>query len=147
MPRYDVRQYHEALVAASPERALAVLLALPAAEDPIIAALFRVRGISGGELPLRAFIDRLGFHRIASTDRSFIGTWEVAGVRIGIAVWSEPHGTRTARLATETRVLSLSAAARVGFRLYWLLVGPFSALIRRRWLAAAKRLAERPVSV
>ena len=32
--------------------------------------------------------------------------------------------------------------ARLRFRLYWLVVGPFSAFIRRRWLATAKRRVE-----
>jgi hypothetical protein len=31
--------------------------------------------------------------------------------------------------------------ARRSFRRYWLVVGPFSALIRRRWLAAIARRA------
>ncbi len=42
-------------------------------------------------------------------------------------------------LATETRVAAMDARARRAFRGYWLAVGPFSALIRRRWLAAAAR--------
>ncbi|HXH98057.1 MAG TPA: hypothetical protein VNH40_12700, partial [Gaiellaceae bacterium] len=44
-----------------------------------------------------------------------------------------------ALLATETRVSALDAAARRAFRRYWLVVGPFSGLIRRRWLSAAER--------
>ena len=42
-------------------------------------------------------------------------------------------------LATETRVAAMDAKARRAFRAYWLAVGPFSGLIRRRWLAAAER--------
>jgi hypothetical protein len=30
----------------------------------------------------------------------------------------------------------------VAFRIYWLAIGPFSALIRRRWLAAIAAAAE-----
>ena len=67
--------------------------------------------------------------------------WDVAGLRIAFALWAE-RGPDATRLSTETRVLALSRAARIRFRLYWLAVGPFSALIRRRWLAAAKRRAE-----
>jgi hypothetical protein len=69
-------------------------------------------------------------------------TWDVAGVRIAFALWSEAIPGGASRLATETRVLALDPGAWIRFRLYWLVVGPFSALIRRRWLAAAKRLAE-----
>jgi hypothetical protein len=47
-----------------------------------------------------------------------------------------------ARLTTETRVAAVDDAARRSFRVYWLVVGPFSAVIRKRWLAAiAKRAA------
>lgn len=42
-------------------------------------------------------------------------------------------------LATETRVEATDAASRRAFRRYWLAVGQFSALVRRRWLAAAER--------
>jgi hypothetical protein len=41
-------------------------------------------------------------------------------------------------LSTETRVLAVDDAARRAFGRYWLVVGPFSALIRRRWLRAAR---------
>jgi hypothetical protein len=41
-------------------------------------------------------------------------------------------------LSTETRVLAVDDAARRAFRRYWIVVGPFSALIRRRWLRAAR---------
>jgi hypothetical protein len=47
------------------------------------------------------------------------------------------------RLTTETRVKASDARARRRFRLYWLAIGPFSALIRRRWLAAATASAKR----
>jgi len=40
-------------------------------------------------------------------------------------------------LSTETRVAASGRLALLGFRAYWLLVGPFSKLIRRRWLRAA----------
>jgi hypothetical protein len=42
-------------------------------------------------------------------------------------------------LVTETRVAATDARARLAFRRHWLAVGPFSALIRRRWLAAVRR--------
>ena len=46
-------------------------------------------------------------------------------------------------LSTETRVLIPDAAARHRFASYWLLVRPLSDLIRRMWLRAIKRRAER----
>jgi hypothetical protein len=39
-------------------------------------------------------------------------------------------------LTTETRIAAVDDAARRAFTWYWRIVGPFSALIRRRWLRA-----------
>jgi hypothetical protein len=46
-------------------------------------------------------------------------------------------------MVTETRVLCTDDEARRRFSLYWRLVGPFSALIRRVLLRRIKREAER----
>jgi hypothetical protein len=42
------------------------------------------------------------------------------------------------RLSTETRIHPLSGRAKTRFRLYWLAVGPFSALLRRSMLSGIK---------
>jgi hypothetical protein len=47
-----------------------------------------------------------------------------------------------ALLETETRIYLTDAAARRRFGAYWLMIRPFSGLIRRLWLRAAKRRAE-----
>jgi len=49
-------------------------------------------------------------------------------------------------LRTETRVVATDAASRRRFGRYWRLIQPGSALVRRGWLAAAKRRAERATS-
>jgi hypothetical protein len=143
LPRYDVREYHEITVRASPEAALAAVLALPAARDPVVAALFWLRRIPGGNLPLRDFFPQLQIRPAISTPTAFIGLGDFLGVTIAFGFWAVPLGRSLGtRLATETRVYAADAAARRRFRLYWLVVGPFSALIRRRWLAGARRAAE-----
>ncbi len=49
-----------------------------------------------------------------------------------------PSGSR---LITETRVAAADRRALLLFRMYWTIVGPFSRLIRQRWLrAVAARL-------
>jgi hypothetical protein len=66
------------------------------------------------------------------------------------ALWTfelrELPGGRT-RLSTETRVLCTDRESRDRFRLYWLVVGPLSGLIRREILRTIKRQAELPTSV
>jgi hypothetical protein len=56
---------------------------------------------------------------------------------------AKPVGEARSRLSTETRVLPLDGMSRRLFRAYWLVVGPFSALIRRRWLRAIAAGARR----
>jgi hypothetical protein len=61
------------------------------------------------------------------------------------AVWSfslAPADGGT-RLGTETRVQTFGRSATLKFRTYWLLVGPFSGLMRKAMLREVKRIAER----
>ncbi len=51
------------------------------------------------------------------------------------------------RVTTETRIFATDAAARRQFALYWRLIYPGSAFIRRMWLHAIKKRAERPATV
>lgn len=53
----------------------------------------------------------------------------------------EPIDAHTSRLTTETRVV-LFGSARWRFRLYWALIGPFSAWTRRDWLRLVRQRAE-----
>lgn len=54
----------------------------------------------------------------------------------------EPGGW--VRLSTETRVFALGSSARRGFAVYWRVIYPGSAFIRRMWLEAIRRRAEDP---
>ncbi len=54
-----------------------------------------------------------------------------------------PDGAGGSRVSTETRVLATSAGARRRFAMYWRVIYPGSALIRRMWLRAIERRAER----
>ena len=49
-------------------------------------------------------------------------------------------------LSTETRIVAVDDAARRAFRRYWVVVGPFSGLVRRRWLGAAREATTRDAS-
>jgi hypothetical protein len=53
-----------------------------------------------------------------------------------------PVGTADSRVSTETRVYATSDAVRRRFAMYWRIIYPGSALIRRMWLRAIKRRAE-----
>jgi hypothetical protein len=133
MPAFDVNEVHAAAVAAPPEEALRRVLRLPAGSDAVVRALFRLRGLPGAGLPLERFGTAvLGLELVERTATVAVAVGRIRGLRIGIAFDAQPRIGGGSRLVTETRVGDVG----LGFRLYWLVVGPFSALIRRRWLRA-----------
>ncbi|MDX6543260.1 MAG: hypothetical protein QOK32_863 [Gaiellaceae bacterium] len=152
LPEYDVRSRHERFVAAEPERAFAALLAAPS--DPVVRALLRVRGLRAAP-SIDAFFTGHGFVELARSETELVvgasGTpWRPTGrlgpflddragtVRMAADLRAEPAPGGTL-LSTETRVAAADDAARRAFARYWRLVGPFSGLIRKRWLRAAAR--------
>jgi hypothetical protein len=154
LPRFDIGQRHEIAVSGSAQQALAAALAAPAAPDRLVRALFRLRGLDPHG-SIRAFMASNGFTVLEETPTTFVvglvarsrripvadaAAWRQANppgsIKIAADFRAEPRGSG-ARLITETRVAAMDQRALLGFRLYWLVVGPFSKLIRRRWLRAA----------
>lgn len=64
--------------------------------------------------------------------------WAKAAMNFSVA-----ESGRGTRLTTETRIVATDARARRRFGAYWRVVRPGSGLIRRMWLRAVKRRAER----
>lgn len=73
---------------------------------------------------------------------SFLAFEEPGYARVAMNFSVRPAGGHT-ELATETRVLTTDPGARRRFGRYWRVIRPGSAAIRRSWLRAAKRRAER----
>src|SRR5205085_4507178 len=140
----------------TPELAVAAALGAPVAPDTLVRTLFRLRGLPGGGSVLGA-LRALGFVELAREPTCVVlgaagRPWAPRGgrlvpfdragpgqVRLLLELAAVPDGLDWSLLATETRVAAMDAGARRAFRRYWLAVGPFSALIRRRWLGAAER--------
>jgi hypothetical protein len=139
LPEYEFVERHERRIEAAPEQALALALALRAAPDPIVRALFKLRGVPPATTLEDLFV-ALGLDEVVRTPVSWIVVGNKSGVRIAFDLVARPDGNGSV-LSTETRVHAHSALARRRFRMYWLVVGPFSALIRRRWLRAVARAA------
>ena len=150
---YDWHEVHATEMACTPERALAAVLALPVASDQLVRLLFRLRGLGRGPTIGEAFNSK-GFETVIRSDTVIVAVaagkpWRVGGmrpfrepgpgaVRMAIDFRADPV-QGGCRLSTETRIGAVDDAARRSFGRYWRVVGPFSALIRRRWLAGAKR--------
>jgi hypothetical protein len=148
-------------------RALLALRALPAALADAgsarrrVSALLTPRGLTLGDLQRTGFV-RLGERPGREVVLGLTGRfWTLGGGLLPTdpATWSAgpPAGTAQAawsfsvsvgddgatRLETETRVRCADASTRRAFGRYWLLVRPFSGLLRQRMLRSVRREAER----
>ncbi len=154
LPEWDAIEVHAVELDATPERALAAALAAPAAPDAIVRLLLRLRGLPPGGT-IEELLLGMGFQPLArEPDEVVFGAtgkpWQPGGeigpftpgsrgtVRIAASFRAEPLSDGRARLSTETRIAAVDDSARGAFRRYWRVVGPFSALIRRRWLARVR---------
>ena len=157
LPEFDVRERHARELPVAAERAVSLALSLPVAPDPVVRALLRLRGLRVVDRTIEDFFTSQGFEPLERTATTFVAgvvstPWRPRG---GLGPFAEPRpGTvrivadfrAEARgdgcvLSTETRVGAVDEQARRAFRRYWLLIGPFSKLIRRRWLAAVVQRA------
>ena len=137
-------KWHEVTVRASPQQAYRAVLELPLADLPLTRMLFVIRGIAyhRGMTVLELFTTA-PFRLLEETAPTEI-VFEISrrGFRAVANIRVEPQGDG-ARVTTATWVETWGWLATVSFRAYWLVVGPFSGLIRREMLRAAKRRAER----
>ena len=158
LSEWDAHEVHAVELDVPPEQALAAALAAPAAPDAIVRTLFRLRGLSTSGSIEDAF-GRMRFGVLERTQTEVVvgaaGTpWRVRGgirsfaeaapgtVRMATEFRAEPLPGGRSRLTTETRVAAADATALRRFRRYWRAIGPFSALVRRRWLRAIARATE-----
>ncbi|MBA2568338.1 MAG: hypothetical protein H0V11_03225 [Actinobacteria bacterium] len=142
------------------------MLSTPAASDRIVGLLIGARGMAAREEPLERFFLAHRFVVLSRSPTELVAgavgaVWRPRGGLVhldGADAWrnadlpgtikaavdfrAEPTAAGS-RLSTETRVLASDPHARRVFRLYWLVVGPFSGLIRRRWLSTAMAAAKR----
>ncbi len=67
-------------------------------------------------------------------------------VKATMGFWLQDEGGGWCRLTTETRVFTPDLSTRKKFAVYWRVIYPGSALLRRTFLAAVKRRAEEAIS-
>jgi hypothetical protein len=167
MPEFHFNEEHSTLVAAPPERTLAAAREVTAAEMPVVRALMTVRRL-GRVRSSGPVIDGMihnGFVVLADRpDELVLGvagrfwTFNSGVTRVGpeeFAGFDAPNHARAVMdfhvqpapggclLSTETRIQATDDGARRSFGRYWRVIHPGSALIRRVWLRAVRRRAER----
>jgi hypothetical protein len=145
LPRFDVRERHERVIAAEPERALAIALETPVCPDRIVRTLFRLRGLGASGASIGEFSSSGGFLALERTPTTYVfggaarlrgrprvaadaeswRAWTPPGIKLAAGFRAEPAGDgRSTRLSTETRVLALDRRSLLLVRLYWLAIGP-----------------------
>ena len=167
LPRYDVRARYRTSVQASLRQAYAAARAMDMRHSRVVRWLYRLRGLPRDDLsfegmfkwgfvlladqPPRELVFGLigrfwspvpGIQQIEAGDFTAFDRPGFAKAVGNIAFAAQGHGR--VRVTTETRVLCLDPAGRKRFMLYWLLIGPFSGLIRKAWLRLIKQAAETP---
>jgi hypothetical protein len=171
LPAYDVVMRHAIDVPAPPSVVWDALHSADFAGAWYVRALLVLRGlrrptrmprltlerfVEGGFIPLGERAGRevaLGLvgrfwlpsgGRVRLTPAQFRGFAAPGNAKV---VWTfrvASAGTAATRLTTETRVACVDARSRRRFRAYWLVVRPFSGLIRKAMLRAVADAATRP---
>jgi hypothetical protein len=170
LPSWHFRERHRLGTSAEGADLLAAVERVTWAEVPVMRALMRARSAGrlrlGPDRPILEDMARLGFTMLARTGDELVAAavgrpWSPAGGRRGPRLVDQPDPARffvefsapgwakmitnfrvsAGELTTETRVLLTDDRSRRAFRRYWLVIRPFSGLIRRRWLAAIARRA------
>lgn len=167
LPHYHVRAQYQLEVNAPLARAYAAARNLDMRASPLVRWLYRLRGMPPQSLSLEGML-QWGFVMLAEQPPEefvfgLIGRFWSHSPQVqpiearAFAAFDQPGLAKAAGnmtftpqrdgrllLATETRVHCLDEASRRSFRRYWLLIGPFSGLIRREWLRLVKQRAEAP---
>ena len=168
LPAYDFSERHHTDVAAPREAVRRAVDEWRPADSLLWRALLRMRGLGSPKGGLRQWAESMGFLCLADTEDEIVYAqagrfWSrnerqaLASPRTaeellalddpGVAVAAmsvrlEALAPDRTRVVTETRIRALGPQARRWFRLYWLLIRPFSGLLRRSMLIGIKKRAE-----
>lgn len=166
LPHHTFNEYHEILIDSPIANVYDVAYDFDLSRSKTIAWLFKIRGLPTKRMNLQSFIDDIGFTRLESDAplENLFGFW--ARVKIEPidgyedfksdsispwvkAVWNfqlEAVDRNKTMLSTETRVLCVAPITKITFRLYWMVIKPFSGLIRKKMLKIIKDESETNLS-
>ena len=166
LPTFDIKARYQIDVHASTARAYAVARHLDMRDSLLVRWLCRLRGLPATDLTFEGMW-KWGFVLLADEPGQeivfgLIGRFwtpypQIQRVKaydfvafnrpgfakaVGNMAFTPLSGAQGVRVTTETRVHCLSDVSRRCFRLYWLLIAPFSGIIRKKWLRMIKQRAE-----
>ncbi len=157
MPVWQFDERHAIHVAAPPQRVFDAIHAVRADEILFFRTLTAIRRLgrplpesilhASPSEPLLDIATRSGFRYLADEPpRELVVETVVIRPREAIAAMNfliTADGRGGSFVSTETRVFANSDSARRRFAIYWKFIHPGSDIIRRMWLRAIKRRAER----
>ena len=149
LPHYDAHEFHTITIAGRPDAVYRAIRSLDFSRSPIIRSLFILLADHPGQSVVLGLVGRfwLPTGQLLSVAPEDFYAVEPAGC--AKAAWDfviEETRPGRVRLSTETRVRCMDARSRKRFMLYWRVIGPFSAWIRREMLRGIKSRVEAEVS-
>ncbi|MGH2740802.1 MAG: hypothetical protein ACRDH6_10035 [Actinomycetota bacterium] len=170
LPRFHFRSGHSTIVNAPRETVAETVESYRSDTSPLVRLFLRLRGLRVPEGTFRSALEATGFTVLSErpgeeilvgivgrfwafreqSNLITVGDVEefvafdlpgTAKAALTIRIESLPGGAGT-RVGTETRVQCADRAAYRRFAIYWVLIKPFSGLLRRAFLQRVKRVAE-----
>ena len=165
LPTYDIQARYQIDIRAPLERVYSAARYLDMSDSWIVRWLYRLRGLPKYKLTLDGML-KWGFVLLADKPaqeivfgligRFWTRSAEIQSATADTFVEFQQEGYAKAagniafisqdsgiiRVITETRVFCTDERSRRNIRLYWLLIGPFSGIIRKEWLRLIKKHAE-----
>lgn len=162
LPKYTFNEFHEIVVNSPIENVYHVAKDFDLSKSAMITFLFKLRGLPTKRLNLQNFIEDIGFTNLEENFpyEILVGFW----TRVKIekipsfddfsnnsispwlkVVWNfqfEKMEENKTRVSTETRVLCVAPITRFTFGAYWIIIKPFSGLIRKKMLEIIKNDSE-----
>ena len=150
IPRWQFRERHSIRIAATPDRIFDAIRDVTAGEIRFFHLLTTIRRF-GRPAPasiLNAPPDEPILHLATRTGFRYLGVHPPREIVIGLDPAPQVFAAMNFRLdgdrlSTETRVATRGVKATIFFGAYWMVIRAGSGLIRRTWLRAIKKRAER----
>ncbi len=162
LPEYTFNELHEIVVNSPIENVYEIARDLDLSKSKMIKFLFKIRGLPTKRLNLQHFINDIGFTCLEEDypNENLIGFWmrfkiaKIASHEDFIhnsispwikAVWNfqfKKIEENKTKVSTETRVLCVTGITKFTFGSYWLIIKPFSGLIRMKMLKIIKNESE-----
>jgi len=166
LPRYTFRHRYTTVVQCGDiGRVYAIARDVDLSRSRVIPLLFRLRGLPHAHWRARAFCSAMHWTELAQTPptefliaywrggpgnrirridnaRQFCGVPPGATQKVGFTFRFRQLDARQVEVDTETRVLCIGARSRLVFLCYWMIIKPFSGLVRKEILRIIRREAE-----